>query len=302
MGPTITQRLASSVWRLAELQHGVVARWQLLALGFSVDAIRHRLATGRLHPIHRGVYAVGRPEITRHGRWMAAVLACGPHAALSHLSAAALWGLRDAGSREIHVSMPAPADRRRPGIRVHRRAGLAPTIRDRIPVTDPVATIVDIAPLLSRGDLEAAINEADRLDLTHPDTLRTALEDMSPRPGVALARAVLDRRTFTLTDSQLERLLLPIARRAGLPPPLTQVYVNGFRVDFCWPGLGLVIETDGLRTHRTPAQQAKDRVRDQTHTASGLIPLRFTHAQVRFEADYVERVLAAVVRRLAGRS
>jgi very-short-patch-repair endonuclease len=115
---------------------------------------------------------------------------------------------------------------------------------------------------------------------------------------VANLRKTLDRRTFTLTDSELERRFLPIARRAGLPPPQTRRQVSGFRVDFYWPALDLIVETDGLRYHRTPAQQARDRLRDQTHTAAGLTCLRFTRAQVRFEADQVDATLSAVVRRL----
>lgn len=111
-------------------------------------------------------------------------------------------------------------------------------------------------------------------------------------------RRILDRRTFALTDSELERRFLPITRAAGLPLPETGRKLNGFKVDFYWPDLGLVVETDGLRYHRTPAQQARDRMRDQAHTASGLTCLRFTHAQVRFEADHVRATLAAVVRRL----
>jgi very-short-patch-repair endonuclease len=111
---------------------------------------------------------------------------------------------------------------------------------------------------------------------------------------VAALRELLDRHDITLTDSELERRFLPIARRAGLPPPLTQQDVNGFRVDFYWPELGLVVETDGLRYHRTPAQQAKDRHRDQAHAAAGLTALRFTHGQVVREAEYVEETLAAV--------
>ena len=101
-----------------------------------------------------------------------------------------------------------------------------------------------------------------------------------------------------LTESELEQLFLPIARRAGLGLPITRALVNGFKVDFYWPELGLVVETDGLRYHRTPAQQARDRIRDQTHSAAGLTPLRFTHAQVRFETEYVEATVAKVARRL----
>jgi very-short-patch-repair endonuclease len=114
---------------------------------------------------------------------------------------------------------------------------------------------------------------------------------------VTTLRKMLDRRTFRLTDSELERRFLRLVDRAGLPRPLTQQRVNGFRVDFYWPELGLVIETDGLRYHRTPAQQSRDRIRDQTHAAAGFTVLRFTHAQVRFEADRVVRTLQLVAER-----
>lgn len=110
---------------------------------------------------------------------------------------------------------------------------------------------------------------------------------------------MLDRRTFTLTRSQLERRFLPIAREAGLPKPQTCTRVNGFEVDFYWPDLKLVVETDGLRYHRTPSQQSRDRLRDQAHTAAGLTQLRFTHEQVRDDPGHVRRMLAATTRRLA---
>ena len=128
--------------------------------------------------------------------------------------------------------------------------------------------------------------------------MRIELNAIKHRPGAPKLRALLDRPTFILTDSRLERLFNPLARRAGLSKPLTQQFLNGFRVDFYWPDLGLVVETDGLRYHRTPVEQARDRLRDQVHTASGLTPLRFTHAQVHYEPGYVEATLAAVARRL----
>jgi very-short-patch-repair endonuclease len=121
---------------------------------------------------------------------------------------------------------------------------------------------------------------------------------MKGQPGTAPLRRLLDRQTFVLTDSELERLFLPIARSVGLGRPETAAVVNGFEVDFFWPDLGLVVETDGLRYHRTPAQQARDRLRDQVHTAAGLTPLRFTHAQLRFEPEHVRGVLARVAARL----
>jgi Protein of unknown function (DUF559) len=237
---------------------------------------------------------------------MAAVLRCGPQAFLSHESAGALWEIGTERLGRIEVSVPARVARRIPGIVLYRRSGLDPgdvSSRHAIPVTTPVATLIDIAARHGREQLEAAINEADRLDRVDPEALRSALEAVVPRPGVAALRETLDRRTFTRTDSWPERRFLPIARRAGLPPPLTQQWVNGFRVDFYWPDLGLVVETDGLRTHRTPVEQARDRHRDQVHTAAGLTPLRFTHAQIEFEPQHVEATLTAVARQLrAGRS
>src|SRR5437764_13684152 len=164
----------------------------------------------------------------------------------------------------------------------------------------PVRTMVDIAARLDRGQLEAAINEADKLDLVDPAALRSALVRFTGQRGVAALREILDRRTFTLTDSELERRFLSLVRAAGLPRPQTGCHLNGFKVDFHWPELGLVVETDGLRYHRTPAQQARDRLRDQVHVAAGLTPLRFTHAQIKFEPRHVERTLAAVARRLRG--
>jgi very-short-patch-repair endonuclease len=199
------------------------------------------------------------------------------------------------------VSTPDAVRRKGPGIRVHRRGCLTPAdrgARHGIPVTSAIRTLVDIASQLTSAQLERAVNEADKLDLVDPERLRAALEEMRGQPGSAALRRLLDRRTFVLTDSELERFFLPIVRSAGLPMPQTGVYVHGFEVDFFWPELALVVETDGLRYHRTPAEQARDRLRDQTHTAAGLTPLRFTHAQIRFEPDHVRSVLGRVVERL----
>ncbi len=291
-----------AVWGLARNQHWVVARRQLLELGLSAAAIRHRVATGRLHPVMREVYAVGRPELGNHGRWMAAVLRCGPNAVLSHESAAAAWGMRAGRAGKIAISVCGDGRPRAVGIRVHRRAKMPRGRLARvagIPVTDPALTLVDIAPRLPPGGLDAAVNEADKLDLVDPDSLRRAVDELPGIRGVAVLRRCLDRSTFVLTDSQLERRFLPIADAAGLPRPHTQQRLNGFKVDFFWPELGLVVETDGLRYHRTPAQQARDRRRDQAHARVGMTPLRFTHAQIRYEPAAVKTTLAVVARRLA---
>jgi hypothetical protein len=243
--------MARQLWRLARRQHGVVTRRQLLALGFPGKAIEHRLAIGRLHPVRAGVYAVGRPELTQLGCWMAAVLACGPGAALGHQSAAALWGIRPAPRGQIEVAVSASRRPRRPGTVVHREQILDATTHLGIPVTTPLATLIALATRVPRDRLEAAINEADKLDLIDPESLRRGLEPTTRRPGVKTLRQTLDRRTFTLTDSEPERRFLPLAKRAGLPKPQTQRWVNGFRVDFYWPELKLIVETDGLRHHHT---------------------------------------------------
>jgi very-short-patch-repair endonuclease len=300
MAATKGHALASQAWALAAVQHGVIARWQLLDLGFTAAAIRHRLENGRLHPVYRGVYAIGRPQLTREGRWMAAILACGSGAVLSHSSAGALWGLLRKDSSRPQVSVPHANRHRRAELAVHRRnpAALADaTTHDRIPVTSPTRTLVDLAATSTPREIEALINQADKLDRIDPEALRAAVDGLSD-PGAPALRLVLDRATFTLTDSELERRFLPIARRAGLPKPETQASVNGYRVDFYWPELALVVETDGLRYHRTPAQQARDTVRDNAHRVVGLVPVRFTHAQVRYEPEYVESVLVAVSRGL----
>jgi very-short-patch-repair endonuclease len=290
------QALAMQVWQLARTQHGVVALFQLLELGYTMSAIKHRVAKGRLHPVRRGVYAVGRPQLTRRGEWMAAVLSCGPGAVLSHTSAAALWEVCRERGRLIHVSLSAGGVRSHSDIVVHRRSAFEDDA-DRcagIPVTTPIRTLLDIATHLTPRELEAAVIEADKLDLVDPERLRAELDERKGRSGVRPLRTLLDRSTFVLTDSELERRLLPIVRRAGLGVPQTQASVNGFRVDFYWPDLGLVVETDGLRYHRTPSQQARDRVRDQAHAAAGMGHLRFTHWQVRHDPGMVEDTLKAV--------
>ncbi|MFN8216082.1 MAG: type IV toxin-antitoxin system AbiEi family antitoxin domain-containing protein [Solirubrobacterales bacterium] len=276
-------------------QHGVISRRQLTALGYTQKAIEHRLATGRLHPLRRGVYAAGRREVGEKGRWMAAVLACGAGAALSHRSAAALHRIGTERPRErpaagtkpvIELSVPGSAGARRADLRVHRRPSLPSHdlgSRDGIPVTSPVRTLLDYASLEPPNRVERAVNEADKHDLIDPERLRRALEAYRGQPGVRRLREILDRDTFLLSDQELEVLFRPLAGAAGLPLPSAKVEIDGFEVDFFWPELGLVVETDGWRYHRTPSAQTRDALRFQRHTAAGRTPLRFSHHQVRHE-------------------
>jgi very-short-patch-repair endonuclease len=296
-----------SAWSLARKQHGVLTRGQLTALGLTRRGIEHRIARGRLHPVGRGIYAVGRPGLTPQGRWMAAVLACGGEgaAALSHSSAAALFKIGTEQAAAIEITRLSIDPIRIRGVKVHRRPGLKDGwygLYEGIPITSPVQTLIDLATRHGRPQMERSINEADKLGLVRTDDLRKALDQYLGEPGVARLRTIIDRRTFRYTRTELERAFLPLARRAGLPLPRTSVYVTGHEVDFHFPDLKLVVETDGLTYHRTPAQQAKDRERDQDHSAAGLFPLRFTHAQIKFEPDHVVRILRATAAWLTERS
>jgi len=243
MGASDVETTSRRAWELVRRQHGVVARGQLLEIGFTAKAIRHRVKSGRLHPVRRGVYAVGRPQITREGRWMTAVLACGPDALLSHRSAAALWGFGEEHPGYIEVNVGRHCNLRPRGIRIHDHPG---------------------------------------------------------QPGIRPLHHVLDEHTFRLSDDELERLFRPLAAASGLPIPRTKHFVNRFEVDFFWPDLGLVVETDGWRYHRTPSAQTRDALRFQTHTAAGLTPLRFSHYQVKYEPRHVEDILKRTVTNLRG--
>ncbi len=275
---------------------------QLLDLGLSAEAIRHRIARGRLHPKARGVYAVGRPELSRWGELMVGVLTSRGVVAVSHDTGTELWGVRRREVGPIHLSVPGTAPHRRRNVIVHRRRVLTPdriAVRHGIPVTALPLTLIDVAAQgMSERQLEAAINQTDALDLLDPPALRAELAALAGQPGVARLRELLDRHTFRLTDSELERMFLRLVRRAGLPEPQTQRYASGWRVDFIWPGLGLVVETDSLRYHRTPAQQNRDYERDHAHRLAGLWPLRFTHFQIARLPRHVLRTLRAEVLRL----
>jgi very-short-patch-repair endonuclease len=212
----------------------------------------------------------------------------------------ALWKLRPQAGGPIDVSVPSGVLRKRVGIRLHRRASLGPLrIVRRIPVADPVSVLIDLAAELATEEVEVAVNEADRLDLVRTHRLRPALDREPSRPGVGQLKRILDAQTFSRAANTLERRFLAIIREAGIPPPETQRHLGRNRVDFFWPALGFVVETDSLRHHRTAAEQAVDLVRDQTHARAGLRSLRFTHSQVFHRPDHVREVLLDAFRHLA---
>ncbi len=258
---------------LAARQHGVVGVEDLKALGFDRDAIARRVAAGRLHRRHRGVYTVGHTVLTRNGAYLAAVLACGPQAVLSHRSAAALWGLRPSDAPKVDVTVPHTSGfRTTEAIAVHRPLRTPdPMTHAGIPVTTPGRTLADLALALPRRQLENAVEAAERLRL-HVD-----IDD--DHPGAKrLREAACDDIPFT--RSELEDAFLELCARHGIPRPLVNSVQDGVEVDFCWPEHRLIVETDG-RHHQTRAAFERDRARDARLTALSWRVMRFTARQVR---------------------
>lgn len=258
--------------RIAGRQHGVVSISQLHAAGLSDDAVLGRVRTGRLHRLHRGVYAVGHRGISRYGRWMAAALACGEGAAVSHRSAAELWGLLPPSGGGVDISLLGGNRRTRPGIRLHRRTALRPaaiTRRYGIPVTKPAQTIGDLRTVVSDKELRRAIRQANVLGLPIG------------------SEASRDR-----TRSDLERDFLRLCRRHRLPTPEVNVRIGSYLVDFLWRERRLVVETDGYRYHRGRQAFEDDRSRDLDLRSLGYDVLHFSYRQVSREPERV----AAVVR------
>ena len=288
----VDQRIAA----LATRQHGVVATRQLAALGLPQRAVSHRAAAGRLHRVHRGVYAVGHPVLTVNGRRMAAVLAGGPGAVLSHASAAALWGIRPTSATRIDVTVRSAGGRaKRPGLRIHR----TPTLRadeiteeQAIRVTTPARTLLDLAATLPRRALERALDEAEIHELYDLASLDAMARTHAGERGARHLRRALDEDGDpTLTDSELEELMLALCEEHGLERPEPQAWVAGLRVDFLFAASRLVVETDGYRYHRTRRAFERDRERDAILARAGYRTLRFTHRQLTREPAMVAATL-----------
>ncbi|HWC27566.1 MAG TPA: type IV toxin-antitoxin system AbiEi family antitoxin domain-containing protein, partial [Solirubrobacteraceae bacterium] len=212
-------RLDAELARVASLQHGVVALWQLVDLGLSASAVRSRVGAGRLHRAHRGVFAVGHPSLTRDGRLLAAVLACGPSAELSHRAAAGKWELGLAGRTWVDVTAPGSRGRRRPGIRVHSAATLHPadvTVVDAIPCTTVARTLLDVCEDATRREIERACDRAEARRLLDMRAIEEVLSRANGRRGSGLLRSVLGVHSVgsTLTRNELEERFLAICRGA----------------------------------------------------------------------------------------
>jgi hypothetical protein len=284
-----------AVARIARIQHGVVARSQLTALGLSGGAADWHLRTGRLHLIHRGVYAVGRATLGPRGQWMAAVLAHGDEAVLSHRSAGALWGIvRPRGPVDV-TSWSGRHGRK--GIKLHRVA-LADderTVRDRIPTTRVARTILDLAGVLDATQLARAWEEADRLGLLELAAVATAYERAGRRKGIGAVRRLLsEARAPQIRRSPLEDRFRAFCEERGLPEHASNVVVLGHEVDAVWPGARLIVELDGFGFHGHRGAFEDDRARDARLLAAGYRTVRVTNRRLTMEPDQ----LAAQLRKL----
>jgi very-short-patch-repair endonuclease len=278
---------------LANRQHGVVARDQLVELGLSRNVIARHVQRGRLHRLHRGVYAVGHRALSREAHWMAAVLASGDGAVLSHRSAAALWGIRD--SRRATIDVTSPRERRRPGIDTHH-ARLAPdevTMHRAIPVTTPARTLLDLAALLDQHRLARAAERAEALRLTSPTSLGALAARYPRRPGTPAIRRL--QPTDTTTRSELERRFLTLLEAEKLPRPLVNTPIDRYEADFAWPAANLIAELDGYQTHATRAAFERDRARDRTLQTQGWRVLRITWRQLEDDPEQIAAELRALL-------
>jgi hypothetical protein len=290
---------------LVERQHGVVSLPQLTAMGLSTRGIGHRVAAGRLHRVHRGVYAVGHALVTLKGRWMAAVLACGPDALLSHRSAAALWGLRESARTNIDVTSPRRAGRSRDGLDVHRADTLLPqdaTNVDGIPCTTVARTLLDLAEVVNRRQVERACDQADLERLLDATALDAVLTRAHGRRGSPVLRSILDEHAIgqTVTRSEMEERFLTLCDRAGLPRPEVNVWIalphgGHAQADFLWREHRLIVETDGRAAHGTRRAFEHDRRRDQRLVLAGWRVIRVTWRQLTREPEELARILQALL-------
>ena len=278
----------------AARQHGVVSRAQLLAAGVSPDAIRHRVERGRLTPLHRGVYRLG-PTHTTLTSPMAAVLACGPTAVLSHHAAATLHGIAKPRPGPIDVMVTKRHAREKRGLRIHRARSVETTTVHGIPTTTVGQTIRDLAAVVSARDLQRAVEEAQIHRKLDRPSLTRAVDDARGRRGVVALRTTTNHGP-RLTRSEAERRLLELIRAAGLPEPETNVRVAGYEVDALWREQGLVVEVDGVAFHSTRAAVERDRRKDAELEAAGYVLKRLTWGQITRQR---EAVVARLTRALS---
>jgi hypothetical protein len=300
-----------AIARLMARQHGVAELSQFVELGFAPATVRKRAASSRLYRIHTAVYSlVPRQLLRREGHWMAAVLACGPGAVLSHRTAAALHVLRGTYRGKIDVTVPGRSRRRRPGIEIHRSTKLAPADLTRIgsiPCTSAARTLLDLAAVLPRRPVERALDQWEQMGGFDLGALDDQLARNPRHRGTRPLRHVLEQHYAgaTPTASELEEAFLALCRRIGLPEPGVNQWIDlrdgeaMIRGDFVWPAQRVIVETDGARFHGTAQARERDPRRDQRAVLAGWTPVRTTWRQVMWRPRELE---PALLRLLAPRA
>jgi predicted transcriptional regulator of viral defense system len=298
----IESHIATKSGPLAELaarQHGVVAIWQLLELGYRPGAVKYQLGAGRLHQLHRGVYAVGHTALSLRAHLIAAVFAAGPWAVLSHRSAALLWGLLSDSRAVINVTTPDRGRASRGRVKVHRVRRLHPddcAVVDGISVTSIARTLIDLAATATPRDLRYALDQAERLRLFDLRALRRVIARCRGRKGVkALTAALVEMREPANTNPGIERVFLELCDQAGIPRPQTNVFVAGYNVDAVWPEQRLVVELDSRSHHMTAGAFEEDRVRDATLQLAGYRVIRISWRRLVQEPDAVIALLRGLL-------
>jgi predicted transcriptional regulator of viral defense system len=285
---------------VAERQHGIVGYPQLRSLGLSRQSIDHRVRTGRLHRVHRGVYAVGHKRLTQRGRWMAAVLAGGECAHLSHRSAAALWQLLPARG-PLHVTTPREL-RNRDGIKFHSQPMQLDelTTCDGIPTTTVARTLLDIAAT-EPDQLERAFNEAEYRRLWDATGVADLVRRYPRRAGTPALAYLLDTGAQGVTREELEHRFHALVAQFDLPRPLRnqplQLEDRTIYPDAMWPDAKLIVELDSRAAHETTSRFDTDRERDRLLALEDWTPIRVTWMHVTVDADRLAADLERLTRR-----
>jgi Transcriptional regulator, AbiEi antitoxin len=299
---TVRRASGPGLAKLAEQQHGVVSIRQLeRKLGYSRKAVQRDVASGRLHPLHRGVYAVGHQLVTAHGRCLAAALACGPKALLSHSSAAWLWGISRYGPAPLHVTSPVPR-KPRPPIRLHHSRILTEAdraIEENVPITALPRTLLDCAAESRLSRLQRMLERSEELKLFDLAPVEELLGRSRGHAGWGrLRRAIALYAPVPFTRSGFERLFFEAVLAAGLPRPATNFVEAGFELDVYWPEQRFAVELDTYATHGTNAAFERDHVRDEDLLLAGIELIRVTDVRFHREPEVVlKRVGTLLARR-----
>lgn len=298
----ISRTVGALVAALATRQHGVVSTAQLLALGLTKSTIDRWVQDGRLHRLHRGVYAVGHTALRWQASDVAAVLVAGEGAALSHASAAAWWAIRPRTHGKVHVTVPTANGRRRHrGIALHRSGALHAnevTQHEGLQVTTVARTLLDYAGTQPRHLVDRAVEVAVSRRLVHAD-VHDVIAAHPKAPGRRMLTELLKYHGDDphWRQSDFEAYIIDICRTHGIPLPQTNVPLLGEVVDAYWPDHQVVAEPDGMSVHGTRAAARRDRAKDAARIAHGIITVRITDEQAQQDGRAVAAAIRGAMRR-----